>query len=125
MNNNKREKVWCERYVFGDPSRDEAVREMARGLGRSELFSVLLYNRGYRNAEEALHFLRFEEADLHDPYLLADMDKAVERVFLAIERGEKICIYGDYDVDGVTSVSINAFNNLFMSTLHSKKIRCR
>ena len=106
MNNNKREKVWSERYVFGDPSRDEAVREMARGLGRSELFSVLLYNRGYRNAEEALHFLRFEEADLHDPYLLADMDKAVERVFLAIERGEKICIYGDYDVDGVTSVSM-------------------
>ena len=47
MKNNKREKVWCERYVFGDSSRDEAVREMARGLGRSELFSVLLYNRGY------------------------------------------------------------------------------
>ena len=106
MKNNKREKVWCERYIFGDAHKDAAVSEMARQLGRSELFSVLLYNRGYRSAEEARHFLRFEEADFHDPYLLKDMEKAVERVFEAIDRGEKICIYGDYDVDGVTSVSM-------------------
>ena len=106
MKNNKRERVWCEHYVFGDVSRDAEVRKMAQELGRSELFSVLLYNRGYRTAEEALHFLRFEEADLHDPYLLKDMDKAVDRLFSAIRNGEKICIYGDYDVDGVTSVSM-------------------
>lgn len=106
MKNNKREKVWCERYIFGDAHKDAAVSEMARQLGRSELFSVLLYNRGYRSAEEARHFLRFEEADFHDPYLLKDMEKAVARVFEAIDRGEKICIYGDYDVDGVTSVSM-------------------
>ena len=106
MKNNKREKVWCERYVFGDAHSDAVIGEMARRLGRSELFSVLLYNRGYRSAEEARHFLRFEEADFHDPYLLMDMDKAVARVFEAIERDEKICIYGDYDVDGVTSVSM-------------------
>lgn len=106
MKNNTREKVWCERYVFGDPLRDALIREMSQKLGRSELFTVLLYNRGYRTAEDALHFLRFEEADLHDPYLLADMDKAVERIFESLERNEKICIYGDYDVDGVTSVSM-------------------
>ncbi len=106
MKNNRREKVWCERYVFGDALRDASVRQMAQELGRSELFSVLLYNRGYRTAEDATHFLRFEEADLHDPFMLADMGKAVERVFCALERGEKICIYGDYDVDGVTSVSM-------------------
>ena len=106
MKNNKREKVWCERYVFGDAHRDAVISDMAKQLGRSELFSVLLYNRGYRSAEDARHFLRFEEADFHDPYLLKDMDKAVERVFKAIENGEKICIYGDYDVDGVTSVSM-------------------
>ena len=106
MKNNKREKVWCERYVFGDAQRDAAVREISRATGRSELFSVLLYNRGYRTPDDALRFLRFEEADFHDPYLLADMEKAVQRVFLAIERKEKICIYGDYDVDGVTSVSM-------------------
>lgn len=106
MNNNRREKVWCERYVFGDALRDASVRQMAEELGRSELFSVLLYNRGYRTATDATHFLRFEEADLHDPFMLADMDKAVGRVFVALERDEKICIYGDYDVDGVTSVSM-------------------
>ena len=106
MKNNKREKVWCERYVFGDAHRDAVISDMALQLGRSELFSVLLYNRGYRSAEEARHFLRFEEADFHDPYLLKDMDKAVERVFKAIENDEKICVYGDYDVDGVTSVSM-------------------
>lgn len=106
MKNNKREKVWCERYVFGDAHRDAVISDMAKQLGRSELFSVLLYNRGYRSAEAAQHFLRFEEADFHDPYLLKDMDRAVERVFKAIENDEKICVYGDYDVDGVTSVSM-------------------
>ena len=106
MKNNKREKVWCERYVFGDAHRDAVISDMAKQLGRSELFSVLLYNRGYRSAEAAQHFLRFEEADFHDPYLLKDMDRAVERVFNAIENDEKICVYGDYDVDGVTSVSM-------------------
>ena len=106
MKNNKREKVWNERYVFGDGQRDAIVRDMAQKLGRSELFAVLLYNRGYRNAEDAERFLHFKEADFHDPYLLKDMEKAVDRIFLALERKEKICIYGDYDVDGVTSVSM-------------------
>lgn len=106
MKNERREKVWSERYVFGDGQRDGIVRGMAEALGRSELFAVLLYNRGYRTAEEAERFLHYKEADFHDPYLLADMDKAVDRVLLAVERGEKICIYGDYDVDGVTSVSM-------------------
>ena len=105
MKNNKRERVWDERYVFGDSERDSVVRDMARALGKSELFAVLLYNRGYRNAEDAELFLRFKETDFHDPYLLADMDKAVDRILSAVEKNEKICIYGDYDVDGVTSVS--------------------
>ena len=106
MKNNRREKVWCERYVFGDSVRDDSVRRMAQELGRSEILSVLLYNRGYTKAEDAMHFLRFEEADLHDPFVLADMHKAVERVLRAVADGEKICIYGDYDVDGVTSASM-------------------
>ncbi len=106
MKNTRREKVWNERYIFGDASRDAAVRQMAKELGTSELFAVLLYNRGYTNAEDAKRFLHFEEAGFYDPYLLADMDKAVDRIFGAIEANEKICIYGDYDVDGVTSVSM-------------------
>ncbi len=106
MRINKREKVWSESYVFGDEQRDSMIREMAKELGTSELFAVLLYNRGHCNAQEATRFLHFEKADLHDPYQLADMEKAVDRVFEAIQNKEKICIYGDYDVDGVTSVSI-------------------
>ncbi len=106
MNNTKREKVWNELYAFGDESRDAAIRKMAKKLGTSELLAVLLYNRGYTDAEAATRFLHFEEEGFYNPYLMKDMDKAVERIFEAIEKGERICIYGDYDVDGVTSVSM-------------------
>ncbi len=106
MSINKREKVWNELFAFGDEQRDAAIRDMARQLGTSELFAILLYNRGHCSAEEAERFLHFEQTDFHDPYRLADMEAAVERIFSAISKNEKICIYGDYDVDGVTSVSI-------------------
>ena len=102
----KREKVWVERYTFGDGERDRLIREMSEKMGVSELFAVLLYNRGYRTVEDALRFLRLEQSDFHDPYLLADMQKTVDRIFAAVEDHEKICIYGDYDVDGVTSVTV-------------------
>ena len=102
----KREKVWEERYIFGDEAKDRQIDEMARAMGVSRLFAVLLYNRGYKTEAEAKRFLRLEQSDFHDPYLLADMDRAVERIFAALENNEKICIYGDYDVDGVTSVTV-------------------
>lgn len=102
----KREKVWGERYVFGDEGRDGEILEMARQMGVSELFAVLLHNRGYKTTAEAERFLRLEASDLHDPYLLADMPQAVDRILSAVENKEKICIYGDYDVDGVTSVTV-------------------
>ncbi|MBQ8817542.1 MAG: single-stranded-DNA-specific exonuclease RecJ [Clostridia bacterium] len=102
----KREKIWEQRYVFGDVQKDAAIREVSEALGVSPLFSVLLYNRGYTTAESARHFLRFEETDFHDPYLMADMERAVDRILSAVDKKEKIYIYGDYDVDGVTSVSM-------------------
>lgn len=102
----KRQKLWEQSYVFGDRERDEGIREMADALGVSPLFAVLLYNRGYTTAEAARRFMRFEETDFHNPYLMADMDKAVDRILFAVENKEKIYIYGDYDVDGVTSVSM-------------------
>ena len=101
----KREKVWEEKYTFGDEERDQRIRKMAEAMNVSEVFAVLLYNRGYQSVEDAERFLRLEKADFHDPYRMIDMDKAVERIFSAVERGEKIYIYGDYDVDGVTSVT--------------------
>ena len=102
----KNEKVWIENYTFGDIDNDNIIRKMAADLGISELLAVLLYNRGYKTAEKAQSFLHFKEANFHDPFLMKDMDKAVDRIFLAIKNKEKICIYGDYDVDGVTSVSM-------------------
>ena len=102
----KREKVWEEKYVFGDKERDAQIYEMADRMNVSELFAVLLYNRGYRTVEDAERFLRLEQSDLHDPFLLADMTSAVDRILAAVENKEKICIYGDYDVDGVTSVTV-------------------
>ena len=101
----KREKVWEERYAFGDAERDGQIRQMADAMGRSELFTVLLWNRGYRSAEDAERFLRLEQGDFHDPYLFADMEAAVDRILSAVEHNEKITVYGDYDVDGVTSVT--------------------
>ena len=66
----KREKIWEQRYVFGNREGDTAVKEISEQLGVSELFAVLLYNRGYKSADAAKRFLRFEETDFHDPFLL-------------------------------------------------------
>ena len=99
----KREKIWEQRFAFGDSAQDSAIKEMAELLGVSPLFAVLLYNRGYTTADAARRFLRFEETDFHDPYLMKDMDMAVDRIISAVENKEKIYVYGDYDVDGVTS----------------------
>jgi len=105
MSTIKRERIWSEKYAHGSVA-DTEVRDIARTIGASPIFAMLLHNRGYRSADEAMRFLRFETSDFHDPFLLNDIDLAVERIRLAVESKEKICIYGDYDVDGVTSVSM-------------------
>ena len=86
--------------------RDNTAEALADALGVGTLTAGLLCNRGYTTAESASRFLRMEEELLHSPMLLADMDKAVARIEAALQNNEKIVIYGDYDVDGVTSVSI-------------------
>ena len=106
MNNRKKEKIWSEKYVFDGGENDAAIKACAAELGVSEIFAVLLRNRGYATAEEARRFLRFETSDFHDPYLLNDIELAIDRIKRAVSAGERICIYGDYDVDGVTSVSM-------------------
>ena len=72
----------------------------------SPVLAKLLVERGVHTYEDARHFFRPDLADLHDPFLMADMDKAVERLTVAMRRNEKILVYGDYDVDGTTSVSM-------------------
>ncbi len=80
--------------------------ELSEHLGSSPLFATLLVNRGLDTKEKADAFLNPDESWIHDPFLLHDMEKTVERITAAIEAGELIVIYGDYDADGVTSTSV-------------------
>ena len=66
----------------------------------------ILATRGITKKEDIINFIQPNIKNLHDPLLLTDLEKAVERIFVAISNDEKICIYGDYDVDGITSTSI-------------------
>lgn len=86
----------------------EVVNYLAQELNISKMLAMVLVNRGIKNPEEGKRFLWPEMDDLFDPYRLPDMEVAVNRIMKAIQIGEKICVYGDYDVDGITSVSIMA-----------------
>lgn len=82
------------------------VKRLADALGTSELCARLLINRGYQDPDSARAFMEKSDTFLYDPYLLKDIKPAISRICQALEKDEKITIYGDYDVDGVTSVSI-------------------
>ncbi|MDD2268952.1 MAG: single-stranded-DNA-specific exonuclease RecJ [Eubacteriales bacterium] len=85
----------------------EAAALLSTKLGIHQITAKLLTIRGIKAPEEAERFLYSEGiTDLADPFLLKDMDKAVNRIKRALADGERICIYGDYDVDGVTSTTI-------------------
>ena len=100
----KKEKSWKLRAATATEDADAAV--LARELGISCVLARLLCRRGYRAPEEARCFFNCTDAMLHKPFLMKDMDKAVARMQQAIEGHERIMIFGDYDVDGVTSVSL-------------------
>ena len=87
------------------PSADK-VKHLAGALNVEEFVATLLVQRGIETFEQAKHFFRPTLDDLHDPFLMKDMDKAVERIEAAIEKGENILVFGDYDVDGTTAVSL-------------------
>ncbi len=101
-----REKIWNIRYVPGDAERDNQIKLISDKLGISEILGALLHSRGYTTPPAAERFLKNEESVLHDPFLLKDIEPAVERIRRAVAEREKIIIYGDYDVDGVTAVSL-------------------
>ena len=82
------------------------ITEIADSLGVSCALATVVVNRGYRSVKDAESFIKKSQEVLYDPFLLNDMEKAVDRIILAIKNKEKITVYGDYDVDGVTSVSI-------------------
>jgi single-stranded-DNA-specific exonuclease len=94
------------RWTLKPKPNSEIVEELARSLSIDKTLAVILAQRGISNFNEAKQFFRPSVADLHDPYLLKDMDLAVARIEQAMENNESILVYGDYDVDGTTAVSL-------------------
>ena len=86
-----------------DPAK---VERLSAEVGIDRVLSELLVKRGVETFEQARSFFRPNLANLHDPFLMKDMDEAVERLHKAVEDGEKILVYGDYDVDGTTAVAL-------------------
>lgn len=82
------------------------VLALAEAVGVTPMFAKLLWRRGIKSVEEAQRFLYPARNGFYDPYLMKDMDKAVSRIRRAIEAGEKVMIYGDYDADGATSTAL-------------------
>ena len=88
------------------PEQAEISQRLAKELGISPILGKLLIERGISNPQEAKKFFRPQLPDLHDPFLMKDMDIAVERLNKAMGKKERIMVYGDYDVDGTTSVAL-------------------
>lgn len=94
-----------KRWVIRDAD-TEAVERLQQALNIPAALAMLLVQRGITTFEDARRFFRPSLEHLHDPFLMKDMDKAVDRILRALRNHEKILIYGDYDVDGTTSVAL-------------------
>jgi single-stranded-DNA-specific exonuclease len=105
------QKRWSLRAKPGNAE----VIKLATELNIDPVLSTLLLHRDITDFEEARSFFRPEISHLHDPFLMQDMDKAIARIEQAFEEGQKILIYGDYDVDGTTSVALvySFFSNIY------------
>ncbi|MBQ2498448.1 MAG: DHH family phosphoesterase, partial [Bacteroidales bacterium] len=94
------------RWIIAKDVDKQLVKSLSESLGIDEKLAILLVQRGITNFDEAKDFFRPSLEHLHDPFLMKDMDRAVDRLQKAISEGEKILIYGDYDVDGTTAVAL-------------------
>ncbi|RTY92777.1 single-stranded-DNA-specific exonuclease RecJ [Flavobacterium sp. RSP46] len=94
------------RWTLKPKPSENAVQHLAKALNVEDFVATLLVQRGIETFEDAKRFFRPSLADLHDPYLMKDMEKAVARIEKAIENEENILVFGDYDVDGTTAVSL-------------------
>lgn len=95
------QKKWVEK-----PYNKDTVRELARSLQIGEIYATLLTQRGIGTYEDARRFFLPDAGQLHDPGCMKDLDKAADRIDLAVRSGEKILVYGDYDVDGTSAVAL-------------------
>src|ERR671936_1372276 len=87
------------------PCPHRQAASLARELGLSEITASVLVRRGYGDPDEARAFLAGEQP-LQDPFQLGDMTAAVERIRAAVAAGERICVHGDYDVDGICATAL-------------------
>lgn len=94
-----------KKWEFYEENSEEII-DIAKKHNISELLTKILVNRGITDDKEIDTFLNPTRNDFYDPYLMPDMDKAVERIIKAINNQEKVMIYGDYDVDGITSITV-------------------
>ena len=88
------------RWRIGDPPDSDVVERLSAELDVPRILAALLAQRGYDTPDSAKRFLRPSLDSLHNPFLLRDMDRAVEIISRAVASGESILIHGDYDVDG-------------------------
>lgn len=94
------------KWEFNSQYDSQVISEMMQQLHVPRPVARVLFNRGLRELEDVKRFVRPSTEHLHDPFLMRDMDKAVDRLILALREQEKILIHGDYDVDGITSTSL-------------------
>ncbi len=100
------EKRWILKETPDAENKQLLVNELAKSLNIDAHLATLLWQRNVHNYDAAKAFFRPQLADLHDPFLMKDMDKAIDRLQTAIDNQENILIYGDYDVDGTTAVAL-------------------
>ena len=107
-----------KRWSYKTVPNPQIVSDLAQSLSIEKSLATMLVQRQIIDFEVAKDFFRPQLEHLHDPFLMADMQKAVERLIEAIENGEKIMVYGDYDVDGTTAVAlVYGFLSTFYSNL--------
>ncbi|UFH47452.1 single-stranded-DNA-specific exonuclease RecJ [Flavobacterium galactosidilyticum] len=94
------------RWTIKPKPSEEKIKHLAQALNVEDFVAQLLVQRGIETFEDAKNFFRPSLDHLHDPYLMKDMEKAVKRIEKAIENKEQILVFGDYDVDGTTAVSL-------------------
>ena len=99
-------KAGFRRWILPDEPDRSVLHQLESELNIPEIVARILWNRNIRDFEEARGFLKPSLDELHDPFLMADMDKAVDRLEQAIDQRERTIIHGDYDVDGVVSTAL-------------------
>src|SRR6056297_2227824 len=95
-----------KKWVYKPEADQTQINELAEALNINHLLANLLIQRGINTFDKAKTFFRPALEDLYDPFLMKDMNLAIERIEKAVQHHQKIMVFGDYDVDGTTSVAL-------------------